>query len=73
MPTLDGGDDRGAVGALTINDFCRRFSVGRTFAYAEIKAGRLIARKAGNRTVILHSDSERWAESLPPMHAGAAA
>ena len=73
MPTLDGGGDRGPVGALTISEFCRRYSVGRTFAYAEIKDGRLIARKAKARTVILYSDAERWAQSLPTMHSGAAA
>lgn len=71
MPTLDGGENRSAVGALTINEFCRRFSIGRTFAYAEIKEGRLVARKAKARTVILHSDAERWAQSLPEMHPAA--
>lgn len=55
------------VGALTIKDFCRLYSIGRSFAYAEIKSGRLAARKAGNRTLILRVDAERWVASLSTL------
>jgi hypothetical protein len=39
--------------------------LGRSFIYEEIKAGRLVARKAGRRTLVLHEDAERWLGSLP--------
>lgn len=52
--------------ALTIKAFCAAFGIGRTLAYREIAAGRLVARKIGKRTVILASDAEMWAEKLPP-------
>jgi hypothetical protein len=53
--------------ARTIKSFCADYGVGRTFTYAEIKAGRLRAVKAGDRTLILQSDSEAWARSLPEL------
>jgi hypothetical protein len=54
-----------AKGAFTVNDFCERYSVGRTLAYEEIKAGRLRTRKAGRRTLILAQDAEAWISGLP--------
>ena len=39
--------------------------VGRTLIYDEINAGRLVARKARGRTVILHTDLVAWLASLP--------
>jgi hypothetical protein len=51
--------------AFSIRDFCLAYAIGRTLAYAEISAGRLAARKVGNRTVILRNDAERWASLLP--------
>jgi excisionase family DNA binding protein len=53
--------------ARSIRQFCSDYGVGRTFTYAEIKAGRLRAVKAGNRTLILHSDSEAWVSSLAQL------
>jgi hypothetical protein len=44
-----------------------------TSAYAEIKAGRLIARKCGNRTLIAKADERAWLNSLPKLHTAAAA
>jgi hypothetical protein len=41
--------------------------VGRTFLYAEIRVGRLVARKAGRRTVVLDSDLRNWLASLPTV------
>lgn len=51
--------------ALSIEDFCRRYSIGRSSAYAEIKAGNLPLRKCRGRSLILIGDAERWAASLP--------
>jgi hypothetical protein len=35
--------------------------------YDELKAGRIEARKAGKRTLILKSEAERWAHALPTL------
>jgi len=53
--------------ARTIKQFCADYGVGRTFTYAEIKAGRLRAVKAGDRTLILERESEDWARSLAEL------
>jgi hypothetical protein len=53
--------------ARTVKQFCADYAVGKTLTYAEIKAGRLRARKVGFRTLILHEDSEAWARSLPEV------
>ncbi len=66
MPSLD-TDDVAPIGALTISSFCRTYNVGRTFAYSEISKGRLEARKAGSRTIILKTEAERWAACLPTL------
>ena len=54
-------------GALSIDGFCKLFALGRTFAYEQIKEGKLRAVKCGNRTLILRRDAEAWAQSLPAM------
>lgn len=66
-------NDQELTGALTVSEFCATFNVGRTFLYAEIKAGRLSARKAGTKTLILKSEAARWARSLPTLTTGTAA
>jgi len=52
-------------GAMTVSDFCRWASIGRTKMYAEVNAGRITPRKIGTKTVILRSDAEAWLRSLP--------
>jgi hypothetical protein len=52
-------------GAMTIAQFCRWACVGRTKLYSEIKAGRIMPRKLGSKTVILRADAEAWLSSLP--------
>ena len=39
--------------------------IGRTLIYVEINAGRLVARKVGNKTIILRPDLLAWLDSLP--------
>lgn len=51
--------------ALSIEDAVAASGLGRTLIFAEIKLGRLTARKCGRRTVILHTEMERWLDSLP--------
>ena len=62
-------DDRRA---LSVSEFCRRYGVGRSKAYEEIKAGRLRAVKTGHRTLIIVDDAEAWLlsrpSSRPPAH-----
>jgi hypothetical protein len=56
-------------GAMTIPDFCRWACIGKTKAYAEVKAGRLSVRKIGSKTVVLRSDAEAWLHALPTASA----
>ena len=51
--------------AHSIDWVCEDSDLGRTFIYSEIKAGRLIARKAGRRTIILDSDYRNYLAALP--------
>ncbi len=43
-----------------IDGFCQDFGVGRSTAYAEIRAGRLKAFKVGNKTMIAGEDALAW-------------
>lgn len=54
-------------GALTVSEFCRAYGIGRTFLYDQLKSGKLTACKAGTRTLILRSEADRWARSLPKL------
>jgi hypothetical protein len=55
--------------AMSILKFCERYGIGRTLAYAEIRANRLRARKAGKRTIITEDDAEDWLRHLPVIGA----
>jgi excisionase family DNA binding protein len=46
--------------AYGINDAVQATSVGRTFLYGEIKAGRLKTFKVGTRTLIKSEDLDAW-------------
>ena len=59
--------------AHSIDAFCNRNGLGRSFVYGEIRAGNLIARKAGRRTLILPDDEARYLASLPAMGPATAA
>ena len=52
--------------AYSILEFCEVASLKRSTVYEEIKAGRLIARKARGRTIILSADGNNYLLSLPP-------
>ena len=65
------GHRYGCFRAFTINEFCHRNNVGRTTAYAEIKAGRLRARRVGKKkTIITDDDEAAWREALPNLRLG---
>ena len=49
----------------SIDDVTKLTGVGRSFIYEAIKAGNLLVRKAGRRTLILDADLNAWLASLP--------
>jgi hypothetical protein len=51
--------------AFSPDDAAHISSVSRTRIYAEIKSGRLVARKAGKQTVITADDLKSWLNALP--------
>jgi excisionase family DNA binding protein len=57
-------DVREAYSPAEVCDLC---SFGLTTLYAEIKAGRLRARKLGKKTLVLRSDLRAYLEALPSM------
>ena len=59
--------------AFSPDEFAKRYGIGRTTIFAEIKAGRLVARKIGKRTVITVQDGRAWLASLPRASQPAAA
>lgn len=55
--------------AYSIKRLASACDVGRSFLYEEINAGRLIAHKAGRRTIIRRVDACRWLRALPILGA----
>jgi len=55
--------------AHSILEAAKIAGIGRSFVYQEIRAGRLVARKAGGRTLILHSDLLDYLRRLPTQQA----
>jgi excisionase family DNA binding protein len=58
--------------AMSIDQFCARYGVGRTTAYEEIKEARLRGLKCGKRTIITEDDAEDWLRRLPAIKPSAA-
>lgn len=50
--------------ALSIKEFCRITSIGRSRFYVELNEGRLRAFKVGRRTLIPMEEVERWLQNL---------
>ena len=55
--------------AYSLVTFASRHGISRSKIYGEIRAGRLTARKIGDRTIILAEDGKAWRESLPKVPA----
>jgi hypothetical protein len=53
--------------ALSIAEMCAASSVGKSTLYAEIRKGRLIARKVNGRTVVLVPDAQAWLAARPAL------
>jgi hypothetical protein len=56
--------------AYSIDAVVEISGLGRTSVYEEIKAGRLVARKCGRRTLVIDGDLQRWLEALPVLNSG---
>ena len=54
--------------AFAVREFCARYGICRQTFYDEVKRGRIKAKKLGKKTVILRSDAEKWAASLPALN-----
>lgn len=52
-------------GAFSVEEFAEWAGIGRTLAFAELKSGRLVARKCGRRTIIPSEEAQRWLQQLP--------
>ena len=50
--------------ALTVDNFCFKYSVGRTLVYAEIAAGKLHSIKIGRKRLIPDDSAEKWFASF---------
>jgi hypothetical protein len=61
------GDKMELKRAYAVKEFCEAYDLCRDKVYGEIRAGRLRAVKAGGRTLVLKSDAEAWAASLPSL------
>lgn len=59
------------VGGLSVEEAARFLGIGRSLVFEEIKAGRLVARKAGRRTIIAFDDAVAYLHSLPRVGAAA--
>ena len=57
--------------AYTINSFAERAEMGRTTVYAEIRAGKLKAKRRGSRTIITAEAARAYLDSLPDVQAAA--
>ena len=71
--TAPGGAVAGALldptidAPLSILDVCTYTGLSRTLIAGKIKEGKLPARKAGRRTLVMRSDLTRWLLSLPEI------
>jgi hypothetical protein len=61
--------EQGRKLAYSIAELTEISGVGRSFLYEEIKAGRLVVKKAGRRSLVLYEDAKAWLTSLPKSEA----
>lgn len=58
-----------ACAGMSIKEAARFLGISRSLTYEEIRAGRLIARKAHRRTIIFYEDALAYLRSLPVIPA----
>jgi excisionase family DNA binding protein len=54
--------------ALSVQQVLAITGISRPTLYNHVKAGRIVARKLGRRTIVMASDLERYLDSLPRLH-----
>lgn len=59
--------------AHSVDEAAEIAGVGRSFLYEEIRVGRLVARKAQGRTLILHHELVDYLSNLPTREVSDAA
>jgi hypothetical protein len=59
------------TGMKSLNKFCEDNDIGRSYAYGQIKAGKLKAVKVGSNTHITAEAETEWRKSLPSFGAAA--
>lgn len=52
---------------LSVSEACSVAGIGRSRLYQAISSGQLVARKYGNRTIILRDDLLRFLAALPEV------
>jgi hypothetical protein len=52
------------IQAYSLKSFCKAHCISRSFAYLEIKAGRLKPFKAGRKTLISREAADGWRRAL---------
>jgi hypothetical protein len=55
--------------AYRLADLCEMGIMSRTQAYVENREGRLVFRKIGRKTIVLHEDLVNWLQNLPRKNA----
>lgn len=63
-----GQSEKAELGAMTVDEFCRKYRIGKTKFYEEVKAGRLRAVKCGTRTLVLNHDGRAWERTLSAVN-----
>ena len=53
--------------AMSIDEAARRAGVGRDKIYTAVKEGKLVARKAGRRTLVTTDALRRFIDNLPTL------
>ncbi len=64
-PSPDKSPDITLKLGLSIDESCQASGLGRTKIYEAIGSGKLIAKKAGRRTIILPENLKAYLENLP--------
>ena len=52
-------------GAMSIDEFVKRYNIAATRVYAEIRAGRLLTKRLGARRLISDEAAQAWFDALP--------
>lgn len=61
--------EKDGLGAMTVKEFCQRYSLSPVTFYKQVKSGRLRLTKCGRRSLILTRDVLEWECGLATMGA----